>query len=129
MAKGLIVGGILGRLFVTSQGFDRLADVLGFIMIGILVGFIVGVFLFATLTYPKQIVPLRVGLVAGVLSVALIFIGIQRKNRAIDETMRQNLEPRQTTAPAANSPAQAPPSAINPPVDPFEYKQTRSPFT
>jgi len=89
-------------------------------LLGVLGHFVVGVILSATLAPSKLFVALEMGLVAGVLPVALDFVGVQRKNRAVNDAIRQEAARRQSTAPAAAPPTQATAPAIAPPSEPVE---------
>ena len=98
------------------------ADKMGYFnsLLGVLGHFVVGVILSATLAPSKLFVALEMGLVAGVLPVALDFVGVQRKNRAVNDAIRQEAARRQSTAPAAAPPTQATAPAIAPPSEPVE---------
>lgn len=102
---GLVCGGLLVPVFVTAPGFDGLADALGFIFGGTLIGSVSGMLLAVVLSPSRLIAAFRTALVAAGISIAVVaYLHFDGQNGPTDSAMEVP-PPTKPTAPTMTSPA------------------------
>lgn len=99
---GAVFGSLFAKLFVSSSGWDALADAIGFLMLGMLGGAVLGFILAVVLSPSKLKIALRTSIVLGVIGYGLFAASIYMNRQAVEDARQEALEAR-PTAPAQDA--------------------------
>jgi len=79
---GFLAGGLLGALFASGMGWDRLADTLGGVMLGTLIGFGTGIFLAVRLPVAQVKRAAWIAFLVALLLVGVLYVRQRMQNRS-----------------------------------------------